>query len=72
MSGRGSPSAVVPQVGTKAEAWYIYPGRHSQIFKVGAWLSLVERLLGVQEVASSTLAAPTIFQLTHLPTHHDT
>ncbi len=31
---------------------------------VGTWLSLVERTLGVGEVASSNLVVPTIFQLT--------
>ena len=30
---------------------------------VGTWLSLVERTLGVGEVASSNLVVPTIFQL---------
>jgi hypothetical protein len=32
----------------------------SPLLSVGPWLSLVERLLGVQEVASSNLAGPTI------------
>ena len=31
----------------------------SPLLSVGPWLSLVERLLGVQEVASSNLAGPT-------------
>ena len=31
--------------------------------KVGTWLSLVERTLGVGEVASSNLVVPTIYSL---------
>ena len=33
----------------------------SPLLSVGPWLSLVERLLGVQEVASSNLAGPTSY-----------
>ena len=40
--------------------------------KVGTWLSLVERTLGVGEVASSNLVVPTIYfeQLTSLKRVH--
>jgi hypothetical protein len=31
------------------------------MYEVGTWLSLVERTLGVGEVASSNLVVPTIF-----------
>ena len=38
------------------------PGERKNI--VGTWLSLVERTLGVGEVASSNLVVPTIFSIT--------
>ena len=36
-------------------------------YRVGTWLSLVERTLGVGEVASSNLVVPTIFFYSKLP-----
>jgi hypothetical protein len=56
-------------LGSRMEAWLVYTrgagiprARLSlaHLLAVGTWLSLVERTLGVGEVASSNLVVPTI------------
>jgi hypothetical protein len=44
-------------------SWAVYTNDGANVlfvFPVGTWLSLVERTLGVGEVASSNLVVPTI------------